>query len=297
MEDVITTLQTDMLHAMGIWALLLLAGPFALLLLKSKFYQGDPATTRIPEAQPGPVHEVLRAAHTRELIRYAREVSVAAERAAAMARRRREEWLVAQAQLDEAWQEYQASDAEALRLCRAAALPTPKAPKTPSEYAFRERFLHRTAMAACSRKLLSPLDLSDALAHRKGWDPKRHPAEQEVVLRRAVRDCMWASYRSAAKRERAAWRTADLANESRASLREEARLATARASQAASGKPLALAGDTMILPQLTQDNEFRQDKLGLVSDTMVLPKLKQDNRFSQDKRGLVSDTMVLPTLG
>jgi hypothetical protein len=163
--------------------------------------------------------------------------------------------------LEEAWQAYQTSDAEALRLSRAAALPTPKAPKTPAEYAFRERFLHRAAMAACSRKQLSALDLSDALAHRKGWDPRRHPADQEVVLRRAVRDCMWASYRSAAMRERAAWRSADVANEAKLSLREEARLATARASQAAAGKPLALVGDTMILPRLRAE----QARRGLVT--------------------------------
>ena len=56
------------------------------------------------------------------------------------------------------------------------------------EPAYRERFLHRKAMAACSRKELSALDLSDALAHRKGWDPKRHPVDQEVVLRRAIRE-------------------------------------------------------------------------------------------------------------
>jgi hypothetical protein len=165
-----------------------------------------------------------------------------------MARRRREEWLAAQAQLEEAWRAFETSDADANRLEKAAVLPTPRAPKTPSEYADRERFLHRAAMAACSRKQLSALDLSDALAHRKGWDPKRHPVEQELVLRRAVRDCMWASYRAAAHRERTAWREADLASASKQSLRHEAQQATARACQAAAGKPLALASSTMVLP-------------------------------------------------
>jgi len=272
MKQVIATLQSEILYAAGIWAMLVLTGLFALLLFKSKVNKAEPATLRLPKTKPDPARERQRqrhAEHSRELIRYAQEVSVAAGRAATMAERRREEWLAAQEQLEEAWQAYEASEADARRLSRAAALPTPAAPKTPAEYAYRERFLHRAAMAACSRKQLSALDLSDALAHREGWDPRRHPADQEVVLRRAVRDCMWASYRSAANRERAAWRSADVANEAKTSLREEARLATARAAQAAAGKPLALAGDTMILPQLTQSTP------SLVSDpiTMVLPKL------------------------
>jgi len=273
MNPVIATLQSDLLHAMGIWALLVFTGLFALLLIKSRVHAPEPATTtatRISLVKPDPARERRRAEHTGELIRYAQEVCVAAERAAAMARRRREEWLAAQTQLDEAWQAYEASESESQRFTRAAALPTPKAPKTPSEYAFRERFLHRAAMAACSRKQLSALDLSDALAHRRGWDPKRHPADQEVVLRRAIRDCMWSSYRSAARRERAAWRSAEVANDAKLSLRDEARLATARASQAAAGKPLALVGDTMIMPHL---KPVRPTNNWLASDTMVLPTL------------------------
>jgi len=264
MNEVIAMLQSDILHALGIWALLVMAGLFALLVFKTKVAEPEPA----PAADAG---DRRHARLTRELIRYAQEVTVASERAEAMARRRREEWLAAQAQLDEAWQAFEATEADARRLARAAALPTPRAPKTPSEYAYRERFLHRAAMAACSRKQLSPLDLSDALAHRKGWDPKRHPADQEIVLRRAVRDCMWSSYRAAAKRERAAWCSAGVADEAKVSLREEARIAMARAAQAAAGKPLALAGDTMILPHLRETAAAQPKRHTLASDTMVLP--------------------------
>lgn len=267
MPEVISTLQSDILHAAGIWVLLVLTGLLSLLLFKSKMDGAWAATTPSRRTKPDPLRQQRHAEHTQELIRYAQEVSVAATRAASMAERRREEWLAAQAQLDEAWQAYEVSDAEAHRFSLASALPTPEAPKTPSEYAYRERFLHRAAMSACSHKQLSALDLSDALAHRKGWDPRRHPADQEVVLRRAIRDCMWSSYRSAAEREHDAWRAADLANEAKMTLRDEARLATARAAQAASGKPMALVGDTMILPQLAQRRR------GLVSDTMVLPTL------------------------
>jgi hypothetical protein len=270
MPEVIATLQSDILHAAGIWVLLVLTGLFSLLLFKSKVDDGGTETAMPRRAKPDPVRERHHAQHTKEFIRYAQEVSVAAARAAAMAERRRQEWLAAQAQLDEAWQAYEASDAEARRFSLAAALPTPQAPRTPSEYAFRERFLHRAAMSACSHKQLSALDLSDALAHREGWDPTLHPADQEVVLRRAIRDCMWSSYRSAVQREHEAWRAADLANEAKLTLRDEARLATARAAQAAAGKPMALVGDTMILPQLPQ---LPQRRRALASDTMVLPTL------------------------
>ena len=301
MPEVIATLQSDLLRAAGIWALLVLAGLFALLLFKSKVDDPEFTRTRMRWAKPDPDRERRHAEHTRELLRYAQEVSVAAARAEAMAARRREEWLAAQAQVDEAWQAYDASDAEAQRFSHAAALPMPEAPKTPAEYAFRERFLHREAMAACSRKQLSALDLSDALANRAGWDPKRHPVEQEIVLRRAIRDRMWAGYRAAANRERAAWQAAHLANEAKASLREEARLATARASQAAAGKPLALVGATTVLPQLkparqtpasvtTVLPQLKPDRR-LASDTMVLPRIKPD------RQRLASDTMVLPTPG
>jgi hypothetical protein len=300
MKEVIATLQSDLLHAAGIWVLLVSIGLLTLLLFKSKL---DDPELAAPETRPDPSRERRRSQHTQELTRYAREVTVAADRAAVMAERRREEWLAAQAHLDETWNAYEASEAAARRMSLAAALPTPKADKTPAEYAFRERFLHRAAMAACSRKQLSALDLSDALAHRKGWDPTRHPADQEIMLRRAIRDSMWASYRSAAERERAAWRAAETANEAKTRLREEARLATARARQAAAGRPLALVGDTITLPQLRPNTrpahtlsdttvlpQLNRDTRPAPSDTMVLPQLKPD------RRGLVSDTMVLPQL-
>jgi hypothetical protein len=87
-------------------------------------------------------------------------------------------------------------------------------------------------MAACSHRQLSPLDLSDALAHRNGWDPRRHPVEQEVVLRRVARDSLRETYRVAAQRESAAWQAVNTATVAARSLREEAYLAAERARQA-----------------------------------------------------------------
>ena len=64
--------------------------------------------------------------------------------------------------------------------------------------------------------------LSDVFAHRDGWDPRLHPVEQELVLRRAVRDHLLARQRAAREREQAAWRAAENAAEAARSLRDEA---------------------------------------------------------------------------
>ncbi|AVT38690.1 hypothetical protein [Plantactinospora sp. BB1] len=170
---------------------------------------------------------VARAA---ELHRYAEEVAVAAERSAVTAQRRRDEWLAAQEAVESTWQAYEEADAAARRLAAAAVLPEPRTPRTPAEYADRERFLHRAAMAACTRQELTVLQLSDALANRNGWDPRRHPAEQEIVLRRAARDSALAAHRAAEERERAAWRDAEVAAAAARSLREEAFAAASRAA-------------------------------------------------------------------
>ncbi|WP_230415938.1 hypothetical protein [Micromonospora tarapacensis] len=63
--------------------------------------------------------------------------------------------------------------------------------------------------------------LSDVFAHR-GWDPRLHPVEQELMLRRAVRDHLHARRQDAREREQTAWRAAELAAAAARSLREEA---------------------------------------------------------------------------
>ena len=171
-------------------------------------------------------------ARAQELHRYAEEVTVAAERSAVTARRRRAEWLAAAEEVDSTWRAYEEADAAARRVAATAALPAPRTPQTPAEYADRERYLHRAAMAACCRREISVLQLSDILAHRNGWDPRRHPVEQEIHLRRLIRDNMLDRHRAAAQRERAAWRDAELAAAAARSLREEARSAVERAGYA-----------------------------------------------------------------
>ncbi|MBV1856184.1 hypothetical protein [Catellatospora tritici] len=200
----------------------------------------------------GPSTGQLLAAHTRTLQQRAKEAVQAAERAAALARRRRDEWLTAQDAADRAWHEYDAADTDARRVLAANAIPLPRTPQTPAEYAFRERFLHRGAMSACSHNRLSALELSDALAHRGGWDPRRHPIEQEAVLSRAARETLREEYGRAAAREKTAWLASEAAAAAAASLRRAADAAGTRARWAQRRTvPGAVAGtpdQTMVLP-------------------------------------------------
>jgi hypothetical protein len=163
--------------------------------------------------------------------RYADEVAVAAERAVATAARRRSEWEHSQTAVDTTWQAFDDADRAARRAAAAVAFPVPQARRTPAEFADRERFLHRAAAAACRRHELSIGDLNDVIAHRNGWDPRRHPVEQEAVLRRAIRDRLYDAYREAVGRERTAWQTAEVAAAALSSLREEAFAARARVGE------------------------------------------------------------------
>jgi hypothetical protein len=162
------------------------------------------------------------AAEADELARYAEEVAVAARRAAACAERHRQYWLTALDRTGESGRALDAAEAKVRHLAGAAALPTPRTPRTPAEYADRERYLHRAAMAACTRHELSIYQLSDALAHRNGWDPRLHPACQEYVLSRAIRDHLATTHAAAVGREKSAWRAAQAAAVAAQSLRDEA---------------------------------------------------------------------------
>ncbi|MET8231552.1 hypothetical protein ABZS77_12870 [Micromonospora sp. NPDC005298] len=206
-----------------------------------------------PPGDPGPTAPTARevaAAEAADLRRYAEEVAVAAAGAAQTARRRRADWLVSQEEAERAWAGYDEAETAARRFVGAGALPTPRTPHTPAEYAARERYLHRAAMAAYWRGELTMGQLGDVFGHRRGWDPRRHPVEQEVLLARAIRDARLADHRAAAERERSAWRDAELAAEAARALAEEAYAAAARlrpnpvpARRAAAGavRPAAVA--------------------------------------------------------
>lgn len=238
MQTVLSSVLLDVPRAAVIWLVLLgviAAAVTTLVVRADRFRFGDRIRQAVLPVEPEVTQE------RQDLDRYAEEIAVAAERAATTAQRRRAEWLAAQDEVEAAWQAYQDVEADLRRLAAAAAMPLPHTPQTPAEYADRERYLHRAALAAYQRQELSRRQLDDILAHRAGWDPRRHPVEQEELLRRAVRDHLRARHRVAAERERAAWQAAELAAASARSLREEAYAAAERAPETGDLLPLTEA--------------------------------------------------------
>ncbi|MFC4145046.1 hypothetical protein ACFO0M_02145 [Micromonospora mangrovi] len=223
MQTVLYQFLIEVPEAAAIWSALLLLALTLLAVLVARPERDTPT-----DVEPAVDPAAEQAAHLADLRRYAEEVAVAAAGAAQNARRRRERWLAAQDEVDRAWQTYDEAEAVARRFAGAAVLPAPHTPRTPAEYAARERWLHHAAMAAHWRGELTARQLADVLAHRNGWDPRRHPAEQEIVLARAVRDGRLAGYRAAAEREQQAWREAELAAEAARALAVEAYAATER---------------------------------------------------------------------
>ncbi|RZU74529.1 hypothetical protein EV384_3001 [Micromonospora kangleipakensis] len=222
MQTVLYQFLIEVPQAAAIWSALLLLALAVLAVLVARPERDAPS-----DAEPVPDPAAEEAARLADLRRYADEVAVAAAGAAQTARRRREQWLRAHDEVDGAWRAYDEAESAARRLAGAAVLPAPRTPRTPTEYAARERWLRHAAMAAHWRGDLSARQLADVLAHRNGWDPRRHPAEQEIVLARVVRDGRLAGYRAATEREQRAWGDAELAAEAARALAVEAYAAAA----------------------------------------------------------------------
>ncbi|WP_433366294.1 hypothetical protein ACQPZX_37470 [Actinoplanes sp. CA-142083] len=167
--------------------------------------------------------------------RFASEVSVAAQRAAATAERRRSAWSAAQQELDAAWLAFDAADKIAREAAKACAYPLMSRRRKPGENAERQRYLHHAASAAARNRQISIAQLNDVFAHR-GWNPRLHPVVQESALRQAMRDHRWAEYQKALQHERVAWQEAESAAEALRSLRLETAAAVTRAG---AGQPAA----------------------------------------------------------
>jgi hypothetical protein len=186
------------------------------------------AITRVQ--QPKPVVEAAT-----DDLRYADEVAVAAERAAATAGRRRDEWAAAQERLDDAWEAFDEADRLARQATKATAFPLISKRRKPGENTARERYLHHAASAAARNRDLSIAQLNDVFAHR-GWNPRLHPVVQEAMLRQAVRANRFEEYQKAIETERAAWQEAESAADALRSLRAEAAAAITRTAE---GQPAA----------------------------------------------------------
>jgi hypothetical protein len=231
MNAVIAGLIDSLWQAAAIWLTLIVSATLALLGLLGRPKRTKPVT---PEqaARGRALKQARLLMRAEQMDRHARDVEIAARRVAETAQRRREEWLAAQREAETAWQAYDAADLEARKVIVASYMPRQKVSATPAEFAFRERYLHRVAMTACSHRRLSALELSDALAHRNGWNPMLHPFDQDVALCRAVRENLLAAYRHAAALEQEAWQQADVAAAAAASLHMEAAVAAEKARQA-----------------------------------------------------------------
>jgi hypothetical protein len=208
-------------QAAAIWMIMLLTAALAaaVLVLPRKVAPAGPTLLLQPVDEADPAAAGLR---------QAAEAATAADDAAALAARLREEWERAEDEVDEAWTAYDRADAEARRVAAAAAYPVMRRRRARDENAARERFLHHAATAACRRREISIAQLNDVLAHR-GWNPRLHPAAQESALQGAARDHRFAVYQRAAERERQAWAAAEEAAEALRELRAEACAATVSA--------------------------------------------------------------------
>jgi len=177
--------------------------------------------------------------------RFAEEVRVAADRATLAAERWQERWEQASDEVTAAWEAWLDADAR-LRVRRsAAAFGTPWSAQTPSEYAARERFLHRVVRAAAGNGWLPAAAVADALAGRGGWDARLHPLEQELVVSRAVAGHLRDRYERAVAAEQTARHDATLARRTSDSLHRESWTA---ADRAAALRRLLPAGTAVTAP-------------------------------------------------
>jgi hypothetical protein len=230
MNTVMQNLLGSVPQAAAIWTVLVLSSTLSLVGLHLAGLRGRrrPAPAVSVPVEDIDATQVVAVAYRPE--QAAAQAAAAVAEAEKVATRCRTQWLAAQDEAEQAWTAYEAADATARRVEATTMLPAPHTERTPAEYADREHYLHRAAMRACAHNELSVVDLTDALAHRRGWDPRLHPVEQEIALLRAVRDSHRAVERVAARRERLAWQAAEMAADALSSRRAEALAAVIRAT-------------------------------------------------------------------
>lgn len=222
---------------MAIWAALMLLTLPALVVLASPHNVRNPGRALIDtvgflrrRAERRDAERLRRAEEASQAVRYAEEVRVAAEQAGYAVRRWHDLWTAAGERADAAWQARQAADARRARSRATAAFGTPYTPRTPAEYACRERYLHRVVAAAAERGELPATAVADARSGRNGWDARLHPAEQERVVHRVSAAYLARVHELAVARERAAWHDLERARRNQDALLREAAVAQGRAA-------------------------------------------------------------------
>ncbi|MBB5873920.1 hypothetical protein F4553_007354 [Allocatelliglobosispora scoriae] len=216
---------TGVLQVTAIWSALIAVAAIACLLILRPVHTH---TASLDEARAQARARLRLRRQVKDLSRYAEEVHVAADRATVMADRFRSRWLAAHDMVERAFDRAEHANAAERRLAVAALLPLPEPTEDPAELADRARFLRRAVMASCARNELPLFELSEALAHRNGWDPARHPVEQELAVQRAVLAAMESEHAAALARERELWEQAQAALAQARSLRGEAAAAALR---------------------------------------------------------------------
>ncbi|BCB79185.1 hypothetical protein GCM10022251_20090 [Phytohabitans flavus] len=226
-------LLLDMRGAALIWLALVTVGavPFVAMAISARRRW---RRTR-PEQRVRARRESL-AARQAELRRYAEEVAVAASRAAVTAERRRAAWAAVCRTQQAAWRAYDEAAEAALRSIQAEAFGIPDPPSTVDEVAVRRRYLERAAAAAYRRGDLAAEEFGAVLAGRDGWDPRRHPFEQDTRLSVARRDRLRRACETLSEVESSAWQAAEVAVAAKRSLDTEALSAALRVREAASAR-------------------------------------------------------------
>ena len=212
----------------GIWLVLIALAVVALIELNAEPRRG--VLTRAAASLGDYIDErrnerIRRAEQAAEAARYAREIAVVAAAATVTVQRRREQWQDAQQQQDDAWVACQEAEERVTAARRAAAFDSYAIACLPVHLASRDRYLRTAATAAHRRGEISGRQLVDALAHRNGWNPALHPADQDVALARTGRDHLRQAYQRTVTAERTAWREAEIAVLAAQTLRQEAAIA------------------------------------------------------------------------
>jgi hypothetical protein len=237
MNIVAEMLLTEPARPMAIWAALMVLTLPALVVLASPHHVRNPGRALIDtvgvlrrRAERRDAERLERLQEALQAARYAEEIQVAAEQAGYAAQRWQDNWEAAGQRAGAAWVSRQAADARWARSRATAAFGTPYTAKTPAEYAYRERFLHRAVQAAAACGDLPAEAVADALAGRNGWDARLHPAEQEMVVHQVSAEYLARVHERAVAAEQAAWQDAARARRNRDSLVREAAIAEARAA-------------------------------------------------------------------
>jgi hypothetical protein len=222
-----------------IWAFLIVLALPAMLLLGSPEAMRDPRvaldTLGLLPRWRREQERIRRDAAER--VRFSDEVRVAAARAQDAAQRWHTYWQEAEERSGHAWRTWQLAEQRVRRVRAGAAWAVPESDLDQPERADRERFLLRAVRAAVERGDLPAAALAAARAGRAGWDPRLHPAQQELVVLRAIARHREQAHQRAAAAERSAWHDAQLAVSARESLRREAADAAEKAAAVRRRRP------------------------------------------------------------